>query len=84
MATLHAEKNTQHIGESQGMENHDHDLIHDLSKRLDAVWRYDQCIANADGKAEIQAFFREMKQKEQANIKQLRDLIRSEIKADCF
>ena len=31
---------TEHIGESQGIENHDHDMIHDLSLRLDALWRY--------------------------------------------
>lgn len=28
-----------------GIENHDRDLVQDLSKRLDALWRYDQYIA---------------------------------------
>ncbi|MBX6312813.1 MAG: hypothetical protein IRY99_07850 [Isosphaeraceae bacterium] len=34
------------MGETQGAENHDHDLIQDLSNHLDALWRYDQYIAN--------------------------------------
>ena len=38
----------EHMGKTQGAENHDHDLIQDLSKRLDALWRYDQYIANAE------------------------------------
>ena len=42
---LAAEKEMKHIGESCGCADHDHDLIHDLSKRLDALWRYDQYIA---------------------------------------
>ena len=39
---LTAEKEIQHIGKTAGAANHDHDMIHDLSKRLDALWRYDQ------------------------------------------
>ena len=42
-------QSTEHIGETAGAKNHDHDLVHDLSRRLDAVWRYDQYIANAEG-----------------------------------
>ena len=45
--SLAAEKELEHIGETCGVAGHDHDLIHDLSKRLDAVWRYDQYIENA-------------------------------------
>ena len=36
------------IGKTKAIRDHDHDMIHDLSKRLDAVWRYDQYIENAD------------------------------------
>ena len=36
------------VGKTQAIRDHDHDMIHDLSKRLDAVWRYDQYIENAD------------------------------------
>ncbi len=34
---LAAEKELKHVGESKGVADHDHDLIHELSKRLDAV-----------------------------------------------
>jgi len=34
----------QQIGKTRGTENHGHDLIHELSKRLDALLRYDQYI----------------------------------------
>ena len=61
---LAAEKELEHIGETAGCEDHDHDLIHDLSKRLDALWRYDQYIANAEGRPALQALWsvRRMKQ----------------------
>lgn len=26
-----------HLGETRGMKDHDHDLIHDLSRRLDCL-----------------------------------------------
>ena len=47
--TLAAEKELQHLGETQGCADHDHDMVHELSRRLDAIWRYDQYIANAAG-----------------------------------
>jgi hypothetical protein len=49
---LAAEESHQHIGES--FDCADHDLIHDLGRRLDVLWRYDQYIANADGKLGLQ------------------------------
>ena len=59
--TLAAEKGFQHIGESRGCADHDHDLVHELSKRLDALWRYDQYIANAEGHAFLEEFWRDLK-----------------------
>ena len=49
MATA-APKPIKHIGESKAVANHDHDMIHELGKRIDAVWLFDQYIANAEGK----------------------------------
>src|SRR5438093_338863 len=69
MATLAAEKELQHIGESCGCADHDHDLIHDLSKRLDALWRYDQYIANAESKPTLHALWRDLKKQEISKIK---------------
>jgi len=75
---------TEHMGETSGAENHDHDLIQDLSKRLDALWRYDQYIANADGKPKLQECWRTLKKQEQENVKKLKELIAEEIKQGCF
>ena len=81
---LAAEKEMQHIGESCGCADHDHDLVHELSKRLDALWRYDQYVANADGHAEVQDFWRAMKNQETTNITKLKELIKQEIEQGCF
>ena len=82
--TLAAEKELQHIGETCGCADHDHDLVHDLSKRLDALWRYDQYIANAEGNADLQNLWRELKRQDQQNVERLKDLIRQEINNGCF
>ena len=82
--TLAAEKELEHIGESCGCEDHDHDLIHELSKRLDALWRYDQYIANADGKSDLQSFWRDVKSQEQNNIDRLKKLVAQEVQNGCF
>ena len=74
----------EHMGETQGAQNHDHDLIQDLSKRLDALWRYDQYIANADGKPKLQECWRMLKKQEQENVRNLKQMIAEEIKQGCF
>jgi hypothetical protein len=81
---LAAEKELEHIGETCGCADHDHDLIHDLSKRLDALWRYDQYIANADGKPALQSLWRDMKRQEIANIQRVKDMVAEEVRQDCF
>ncbi len=50
------QKEVEHLGESRGAKDHDHDLVHDLSRRLDALWRYDQYVANAEGYESIKGF----------------------------
>jgi hypothetical protein len=82
--TLTAEKELAHIGESRGCEDHDHDLVHELGKRLDALWRYDQYIANADGRPTLQQLWRDLKAQEIANIARLKDLIAEEVRKGCF
>jgi hypothetical protein len=82
IATL--EKQMEHLGETRGCADHDHDLVHELSQRLDALWRYDQRIANAEGHAELQTFWRELKRQDQENIKRMKGLIGSEIAKNCF
>ncbi|HUE37391.1 MAG TPA: hypothetical protein VMO20_08375 [Candidatus Acidoferrum sp.] len=79
-----AEREMEHIGKSKGAENHDHDMVHELSKRLDALWRYDQYIANAEGDSELQEFWRELKEQEQENVKRLKEFVAEHVKNDCF
>jgi hypothetical protein len=84
IVTLAAKKELAHIGETCGAADHDHDLIHDLSKRLDAVWRYDQYIANAESKPAIQDLWRDLKCQEIDNIKRVKQVIVEEIRQNCF
>ena len=78
MATNQAVQDHEaHVGETKAIANHDHDLVHELSKRIDGVWRYDQYIANAQGNDELQALWSDLKKQDQ-------ELIRKEIQAGCF
>lgn len=79
-----AEKEMVHIGETQGAADHDHDMIHELSKRLDALWRMDQYIANAEGQINLQNFWRELKRQEQQNVDRLKKLVAEHCASDCF
>ena len=81
---LVAEKQFEHIGETKGMEDHDHDLVQDLSKRLDALWRYDQYIANAEGHAELQEMWQDFKRQDMQNVKRLKECIAHEIQSGDF
>jgi hypothetical protein len=82
--SLAAGRQMEHMGETCGCADHDHDLIHELSKRLDALWRYDQRIANAGGRADLQNFWRELKGQELDNVKRLKQLLSEEIREHCF
>jgi hypothetical protein len=81
---LAAERELAHIGESQGAANHDHDMIHELSKRLDALWRFDQYIANADGQPDLQRFWRELKDQDRRNVQRLKEFVKEHCAKDCF
>jgi hypothetical protein len=72
------------VGKTKAIRDHDHDMIHDLSKRLDAVWRYDQYIENADKFPEVQRFWQESKQTEIQTIERLKELIREHVRKDNF
>lgn len=78
------EKAVQHIGETQGLANHDHDMVHELSKKLDALWRYDQYIANAKGDKALQKFWEKAKEEDMRDVKELKELIAEHVRKDCF
>lgn len=81
---LAAEQELEHLGETQGCADHDHDVIHELSRRLDSLWRYDQYIANAGWRDNLRAFWEEMKAQEMDNVQRLKGLLAEEVKNGCF
>jgi len=54
---LAAEHEYEHLGETAGIADHDHDLSAELNRRLDPLWRYDQYIANAERPATISSMW---------------------------
>jgi hypothetical protein len=74
METL-TEHQTECPPQSQRTTIPDHDLVHELSMRLDAVCRYAECIANAVGDADVQQTWRDLEQQELNNITRLKQLI---------
>jgi hypothetical protein len=58
--------------------------LHDLSKRLDALWRYDQYIANAEHRPALKDLWRELKSQEIDNIKRMKQSLVEEIHQGCF
>jgi hypothetical protein len=61
--------------EAKPMMPDDHALVHELSQRLEAVCRYAQCIASAEGDAGVQQTWRDLERQELANIRNLRLLV---------
>lgn len=82
--SLIAEREMEHIGETKGAENHDHDMIHELSKRLDALWRYDQYMANAAEDEALRQFWQDLKRQEQENVRRLKEFVAQHCANDCF
>lgn len=82
--TLSAERELEHLGETSGCADHDHDLVHELSRRLDMIWRYDQYIANAESRDEIKMLWSEMKAQEQQNVSRIKQVLKEEIQNGCF
>jgi hypothetical protein len=82
--TFAAEQELQHVGASRGMADHDHDLVHELSRRTDSLWRMDQYIANADWRDNLRRFWEDLKQQEEQNIQRMKQLLAEEIRNGCF
>jgi len=82
--TMAAEKQHQQIGSTRGLEDHDYDLVHELSRRLCFLWHCDQYIANADGNSSLQGLWRDLKRQEQESVKRLRQQIAEEVNKGCI
>ncbi len=74
----------EHIGETKAVANHDRDMIHELSKRIDAVWHFDQYIANAEKDKELRQFWLDLKSQEQENVKKLRKIVARHVEKGCL
>jgi hypothetical protein len=74
----------EHVGETAGCSDHDHDLIAELSRRLDNVWRYDQYIANAEWRNDLRQFWMDAKALDQQAISRLKQLVSQEVRNGCF
>ncbi len=74
------------LGSTKGIRNHDHDLIHELSVRLDAVWRYDQYIANAakENAPHVGDLWEDIKRQDLQTIERLKELIREHVRKNDF
>jgi CBS domain-containing protein len=79
-----AAKEREPGAETCGCKGPDHDLVHDLSRRLDNLCRYDEYIVNADGKPAAQNLWRDLKRQELDTIKRVKQLIAGEIMDGCF
>jgi hypothetical protein len=78
------EKPVGQMEEIPRVHPHDQDLVHELGRRLDAVCRYAQCIASAEGDAEVQQTWRDLERQELATIRNLKQLIASRIEKGEF
>lgn len=74
----------QHIGKTQGTPNHDHDMLQELTRRLDSIWRYDQYIANAENDESLQKLWRKCKSQDIEDVQNLKSRIAEHIKDGCF
>ena len=54
-----------------------------LFKRLDALWRYDQYIANAEGTPSEQDMWRDLKRQEIDNVKCMKQIIIEQVRQNC-
>jgi hypothetical protein len=77
------DKQVEPINATRGIANHDYDMIYELGKRLDSLWKFDQYIANAEGDEQLQNFWSQLKIQEADNISQLKKLVALHAARNC-
>ncbi|HWI57161.1 MAG TPA: hypothetical protein VNZ22_08035 [Bacillota bacterium] len=73
-----AQQEAAPFGNGQAIAN-EHDLVEQLHMRLNLVWRYGECLAEALGEPMVQSLWRSIRSEELATIGRLRRHI-----ADCM
>lgn len=67
------------------LKNHNHDLIHALSEKNDAVWRYDkEYLKNAEGCERCVNLWRQLKDDDDRHIEILKEEIKKHIEEERF
>jgi capsule polysaccharide modification protein KpsS len=79
---LVAEKQMEHIGETCPVADSLHDLIQVFNGRINSLWRYDQYIANAEGKSDLQDFWRNLKKQDQEACDRMKKLLAKELQRE--
>jgi hypothetical protein len=79
---LTAERQLEHIGATRAISDRGHDLIQVFSERIDCLWRYDQYIANAEGNAELQNLWRDLKDQDRKCIDRMKEFLAVELKSE--
>ena len=73
--SMSTDKVSDTAGSGLGIESCEHDLIHELGRRLSCLWGYDQYIANASDWPELQDFWRDVQSQDQRAICQVKELL---------
>ena len=60
------------------------DLVEELHDRLGAVWRYGECLAEAEGEPQMQRAWREAQSEELSRIRRLRQVLAQRIEEGEF
>lgn len=66
------------------MKNNDHDLVHQLSEKLDSLWRYDDYIKNSKDCKECAALWKKLKKSDLEMVGMLKEEIKSHVKSGKF
>ena len=62
----------------------DTELVHELSRRLDLLCHYAECIARQEGNADVQQTWRDLEAQELENIRKLKDRMADRIERGEF
>ena len=62
------------------LQDHRHDIVHDLSRRLGSLGRYDRYLANAAAQPDLRAFWLKIKDQETEILAELNGLIERHVR----
>jgi len=63
------------------MDNHIYNLAKALTKKSQAVWRYEKFIKDSDGCPECEELWRELKEEDEEHVEKMKKILTSHAKA---